>query len=444
MTGMPTTPPRDADDLLRRLTLAESMLRAIPAFVYVFNLRRGEYVGSNGDLRRYLGFASESVAHLSDSEFSASLAHPDDADDYLRMLVEHHALVPGQQLSRRVRLRSGDGSYRWFHHNVVGLSFDADGVIETLGTLNDVTTVVHAADRLQASERRFRELFHRSPAGTVVIDDDGVVIEANEAMAALLGVPTARLIGSIYDRFVHPEERDEVAARRHTMAGSQHAATQVQRRLIHADGSVLWVQVLISRIQEGDRFVTLLAFDDVTAERAAKERLEHAALHDSLTGLPNRRLLGDRLEQALQRSRRLGCLTSVLYLDLDRVKQVNDALGHAAGDVALEIIGRRLAAEVRESDTVARVGGDEFVVVCEGVDDPDHVTQLADRLLAVIAEPMDVHGNRVVLTASIGLVSSTGDASADELLGAADMAMYEAKAAGRARVALAAPSRPRG
>jgi diguanylate cyclase (GGDEF)-like protein/PAS domain S-box-containing protein len=439
MTGMPTTPPCNGDDLLRRLTMAESMLRAIPAFVYVFNLRTGSYVGSNGDLRRFLGFAPGEVDHLSDAEFSNGLAHPDDLDDYLRMLDEHHALVPGQQLSRRVRLRTGDGSFRWYHHNVVGLSFDARGVIETLGTLNDVTTVVHAANRLQASERRFRELFHRSPAGTVVIDDDGVVIEANDAMGELLGVPASRLIGSIYDRFVHPEERAEVATRRRTMAGSHQAATQVQRRLVHADGSVRWVQVLITRIQEGDRYVTLLAFDDVTAERAAKERLEHAALHDSLTGLPNRRLLGDRLEQALQSSRRSGVLTAVLFLDLDRVKRINDTFGHAAGDRALEVIGGRLSAQVRGTDTVARVGGDEFVVVCQDVDDPDQVVALADRLLAAIAEPMEVSGQGVVLTASIGLATSTGDASPDELLGAADLAMYEAKTAGRARVALASP-----
>jgi diguanylate cyclase (GGDEF)-like protein/PAS domain S-box-containing protein len=271
----------------------------------------------------------------------------------------------------------------------------------------------------------------------VVIDDAGTILEANEAMAALTGVRVLDLVGSQYDAFVHPEERADVARRRRDMAGSKTAASHVQRRLIHADGSTRWAQVLITRIQEDDRYVTLLAFDDVTAERAAMERLEHAALHDSLTGLPNRRLLSDRLDQALHRARRHGCMAAVLFLDLDRVKLINDSSGHAVGDAVLAMVGQRLAYAVRDADTVARVGGDEFVVVCEGVEDPNQVTELADRVLAIIAEPVRVDGQEISLTASIGIATSRGDATADELLGAADMAMYEAKAAGRARFALA-------
>lgn len=414
------------------------MLAAIPDFVYVFNLRVGEYVHANGDLRDFLGFAGDQGAMLSESEFAAHVAHPEDAERYLAMLDEHRTLRPGGQIVREVRLRNGNGAYRWYRHTVVGLAFDDDGVVETLGTLNDITSVVTSAKRVRASERRFRQLFDRSPAGTVVIDDAGTILEANEAMASLTGVRVLDLVGAQYDTFVHPDERADVARRRRDMAGSETAASHVQRRLVHADGTVRWAQVLITRIEEDDRYVTLLAFDDVTAERAAMERLEHAALHDSLTGLPNRRLLADRLDQALHRARRQGCMAAVLFLDLDRVKLINDAMGHAVGDAVLTMVGQRLAHAVRDTDTVARVGGDEFVVVCEGVEDPDEVTALADRVLAVIAEPLCVGGQALTLTASIGIATSRGDATTDELLGAADMAMYEAKSSGRARFALAA------
>jgi diguanylate cyclase (GGDEF)-like protein/PAS domain S-box-containing protein len=427
----------DDGDVARRLTLSDSMLRAIPEHVYVFNLRTGEYVHSNGDPRTFLGYAPAEVDHLTDAEFARFVAHPDDVGRYLEMLSEHRSLKPGDRLSRRVQLRHGTGDFRWYHHIVVGMSFDVDGVVETLGTLNDVTVIVEAAQQLQESERRFRELFHRSPAGTVVIDDDGAVLEANDAMGALVGIPRAELIGTRYDDLVHPEERADVEQRRRVMAADGTVAAQVQRRLLNVDGTIRWVQVQITRIREHDRFVTLLAFEDVTAARASREQLKHAALHDSLTGLPNRRLLADRLERAVVRSRRTGSLTAVLFLDLDRVKAVNDSHGHGAGDALLCAVGQRLTTTVRETDTVARVGGDEFVIVCDAVATPDEVTALADRVLAVVAAPITLGDACVNVTASIGIATTTGDATSDELIRAADLAMYEAKSAGRARAALA-------
>lgn len=428
--------------LARRLTLAESMLAAIPAFVYVFNLREGVYIRSNGDLRAFLGFTDAASAALTDSEFSAMIAHPEDSARYLDMLAEHRQILPGQRLTRRVRLRAGSGVYRWFQHTLVGLTFDDNGVVETLGTLDDVTDVVETTDRLHDSERRFRELFHRSPAGTVVIDDDGTILEANDAMALLVGIACEDLLGTSYDLLVHPEERHEVAKRRATMRGTDNAASQAHRRLLHSDGDVRWVQVLITRIRESDRWVTLLAFDDVTAERAAKEQLEHAALHDSLTGLPNRRLLQDRLGQAVARSARTGAMTAVLFLDLDRVKSINDTFGHAVGDAVLAHIAHRLETVVRAADTVSRVGGDEFVVVCDDIGGHEQVTALADRILRLIAEPLAVDDavGTIRVTASIGIATTTGDATADELVRAADMAMYEAKGAGRDRMVLASPT----
>jgi diguanylate cyclase (GGDEF)-like protein/PAS domain S-box-containing protein len=413
------------------------MLRAIPEHVYVFNLRTGRYVHCNADLREFLGYRFADVADLSDAEFARMVAHPDEVANCLEMLAEHRTLTPRDRLSRRVRLRTGSGDYGWFNHVVVGMSFDELGVIETLGTLSDITQVVEAAEQLQESERRFRELFHRSPAGTVVIDDAGIVLEANDAMGTLIGRTRENLLGLAYDSLVHPDERADVAARREVMASDGTVAAQVDRRLLHADGSIRWVQVQITRIRERDRAVTLLAFEDVTAARAAREQLKHAALHDSLTGLPNRRLLADRLERAVSRSRRTGCLTAVLFLDLDRVKSVNDSHGHAAGDALLCAIGERLLATVRETDTVARVGGDEFVIVCDAADSPDEVAALADRVLAAVAQPLMLGEALVEVTASIGIATSTGDAGSDELITAADRAMYEAKSSGRARTTLA-------
>jgi diguanylate cyclase (GGDEF)-like protein len=172
----------------------------------------------------------------------------------------------------------------------------------------------------------------------------------------------------------------------------------------------------------------------IAAHESFETQLSHQALHDPLTGLANRTLLRDRLEQALARSQREEeHATGVLFVDLDNFKQVNDAYGHAAGDAVLVELGRRLRGAVRPADTVARLGGDEFVVVCEEVD-AEHVLTLGRRLIAAITEPLEIAGIEYELTASIGI--ALGRTDPDTLLGDADAAVYQAKAAGRGRVEL--------
>jgi diguanylate cyclase (GGDEF)-like protein/PAS domain S-box-containing protein len=162
----------------------------------------------------------------------------------------------------------------------------------------------------------------------------------------------------------------------------------------------------------------------------SEERMRHEALHDPLTGLANRTLLRDRLENALARSAREGTETGVLFIDLDEFKHVNDRFGHAAGDAVLTELGDRLTHAVRPADTVARLGGDEFVIVCEAIDE-ETALALGRRLDAAIRQPLEVAGE---LSASIGIALGRGDA--DSLLATADAAVYAAKAAGRGRVEL--------
>jgi diguanylate cyclase (GGDEF)-like protein/PAS domain S-box-containing protein len=171
------------------------------------------------------------------------------------------------------------------------------------------------------------------------------------------------------------------------------------------------------------------------ARLRGEERMRHEAVHDPLTGLANRTLLRDRLEQACSRSVREGGDTAVLFLDLDSFKDVNDEHGHSVGDAVLVELGARLRTAVRPADTVARFGGDEFVVVCEQVDEPAALT-LARRLLDVIAQPITVAGAEHHVSASIGIAIGYGDP--DRLIADADAAVYQAKAAGGRRVEVAA------
>ncbi|HMC72243.1 MAG TPA: diguanylate cyclase, partial [Mycobacteriales bacterium] len=173
---------------------------------------------------------------------------------------------------------------------------------------------------------------------------------------------------------------------------------------------------------------------DISDRKAAEGQLVYRALHDNLTDLPNRALFADRFDRAIARLSRQPGAVAVMFLDLDRFKLVNDTHGHAAGDVALTTVANRLQAIMRAGDTVARFGGDEFTILCEDLDDAAAAGHVAERVLAAVAEPFDILGHEITLSASVGIaVSTDADATADQLLRDADSAMYLAKERGRNR-----------
>jgi diguanylate cyclase (GGDEF)-like protein/PAS domain S-box-containing protein len=211
---------------------------------------------------------------------------------------------------------------------------------------------------------------------------------------------------------------------------------ECEHRLRHADGTWRWVKVrgLAMRGRNGEPIRMAGSVSDITDRRAAQARLQHDALHDALTGLPNRTLFVDRVNHSLRRSTRdpsSGCAS--LFLDIDRFKFVNDSLSHAAGDTLLIAFAERISAALRPGDTVARLGGDEFTVLLENVVDVGEATEVADRILHSVAEGFEIHGNQLSVSASIGISLSTPGLSAGDLIRNADIAMYDAKRRGRAR-----------
>ena len=205
------------------------------------------------------------------------------------------------------------------------------------------------------------------------------------------------------------------------------------------DGSTVWVEQRLSLLRDDDgRIVSIEGIArDVSERKAAEERLERQALHDELTTLPNRRLLRDRLSQTLARAERDRCLVAVVFLDLDRFKLINDSWGHAEGDKVLVSIAGRLRSIVRGSDTVARFGGDEFVVVREGVRSSDDVSGYLTRLTTEIQRPIQLGDNEVVVNASLGVALGGAGDTPETLLRDADAAMYKAKSRGRSRTEIA-------
>jgi diguanylate cyclase (GGDEF)-like protein/PAS domain S-box-containing protein len=219
-----------------------------------------------------------------------------------------------------------------------------------------------------------------------------------------------------------------------TIAREDHWLGEIWNRTKAGAISVVLMTISAVRDAAGELTHYVGVFTDITQKKESERRLEHLAHHDALTDLPNRSLFRDRLRQAIRKADRDGQALAVLFIDLDRFKEVNDTLGHVAGDRLLVEAARRITACVRNSDTVARLGGDEFTVVLQGVEDGDAAAGIAREVIDALAAPYDLGQTSVSLSASIGIALCPDDTEdPDALTDAADQAMYDAKALGRNR-----------
>jgi diguanylate cyclase (GGDEF)-like protein/PAS domain S-box-containing protein len=290
----------------------------------------------------------------------------------------------------------------------------------------------------------FHRVFEEAPIGMALWPLSGVeqghFQQVNEGLALITGYPRATLLEMDVLTLTHPLDRELVSSNLAQLSGPERPSLTADRRWLHADGSLLWVSITASIIREptGASFC-VMQIVDITARREAEERLTRLALYDPLTELPNRTLMYDHLSGALARADRHERAVAVLYLDIDNFKDINDLHGHSVGDAVLIEAAQRLRGCLRDSDTVARMGGEEFVIVCEDVtgDDPRDIDALVQRLSESLAEPLPLLGSELGLEASIGVAVAHGDRDPDALVRQADTAMYEAKGGGKARHAVA-------
>jgi diguanylate cyclase (GGDEF)-like protein/PAS domain S-box-containing protein len=236
---------------------------------------------------------------------------------------------------------------------------------------------------------------------------------------------------------VHPDDRAAVSGALQAHIDGETAHFEAEHRLRARDGGYRWMLARGLAVRDAEGRATRVAgsLSDVTERKRTETRLQHDALHDALTGLPNRMLFLDRLEQAMRRAARRGAdvVCAVLFVDLDRFKLVNDSLGHRAGDALLTAVARRLESALRPGDTVARLGGDEFTVLLEEISDVHEATRVAERIHATLADSFTIGGRELVVGASVGIALGAPDAHPEELVRDADVAMYRAKAEGRGR-----------
>ena len=273
------------------------------------------------------------------------------------------------------------------------------------------------------------------PASVIVQDlESQRILLANQQAERLFGGPGRSMIGQLPGDCLAPAAADylEQQLARGARSTKGHAA---ETRVDTARGPrTLRSRTLLSQNREGQADYVLFVAEDATEELAAHAQIHHMAHHDALTGLPNRTLFNERLRQALVRGSENAKLTAALCLDLDNFKNINDSLGHAFGDKLLRALGKRLRRELREHDTLARLGGDEFAVVLTGLDGRDAACNTAQRLINAICPPFQIEGHQFTVGVSIGIAIAPDDHDqAEQLLGYADMALYEAKRNGRNR-----------
>ena len=318
----------------------------------------------------------------------------------------------------RVHGRTVGGDLRTV--DIYSAPIELEGTECTLAVVNDVTDLVRTTSALSSSEERFRALADRASdvIFQLVVGAEPQVEYVNDAFASLTGVPVEELIERPAETMrALLGERD--AARFLDVLTSAQGPRTFQLPITHVDGTRRWVDVRRSLTMGRDgSLVVEGTLRDVTPEKSLEKTLRDLANVDELTGLPNRRSLEDELERRL----RLGGELSLLFLDLDRFKDVNDRLGHLAGDELLREIGRRLRRSCRTDDFVARLAGDEFIVITGAL--PDSV---ADRIRAELAMPVEIGDSTLSAQASIGVTRATPHDSAVTLLGRADAAMYDVK-----------------
>jgi diguanylate cyclase (GGDEF)-like protein/PAS domain S-box-containing protein len=284
------------------------------------------------------------------------------------------------------------------------------------------------------SETRFRAVFAESVIGIGVADTAGRILEVNRAMSDMLGYSESALRAGTIWSFVHPDDVPGLWDRTRELLAGARNHLRVEKVYYRADGSEVWTDLVLSLVRDpqgNPRYMVAMA-ENITERHRLQVRLQHLALHDPLTGLPNRTLFFGRLDAALRADRAPG----VCYLDLDGFKAVNDTLGHDRGDTLLQTVARRLTAALGDDHLVARMGGDEFVVLVHADADGQRLRRVAHTALEAVRTPVRLGGTEIAVTASVGVVQADGGRDTGELMKAADTTLYWAKADGGDRYAV--------
>ena len=353
-----------------------------------------------------------------------SIVHPDDVQRVVDCWSS--SIADGSTFDIVFRIVRPDSSLRWVRARASAVRADGGDVVRLHGTVMDDTERIVTEQVRRTAESRFEAIFEQSEIGAVIVDLAGIPTRVNTAMCTILGRSRAELIGRRWSEFT---DIDEVplaqAMMTRTAEGSDTYADE--RRYVRPDGATVWVSshVVLVRDEGGVPQYYAAQLQNITDRKNLEAEMAHRALHDPLTGLANRNGLVDRLERSLS-TRRIGRGPAVMFLDIDQFKLINDSYGHGTGDDVLRIAASRIRDTLRPQDLIARVGGDEFVIVVDNTS-LRNAEEVAARILRELARPWLNGDVEHVVRASIGIAFADDDSTPETLLRESDTAMYRAK-----------------
>lgn len=346
-----------------------------------------------------------------------------------------HAVELGERFEIEYRIRRADGIVIWVSERGNPI-YDEYGEVQAIeGIIQNITTRKHIEQSLREAEARYRSIFENAIEGIFQSTRSGLYLMVNPALARMYGYSSPQELMGVLNNI--NEQLYVVKGRRAEFVQAIEESQNLQNfeSLVYKkDGSTIWISENARAVYDeaGNLLYYEGTVEDITSRKSYEVQLEYQATHDTLTGLPNRCMLNDRLLQCINFATRYKNKMAVAFLDLDQFKLINDSMGHEVGDQLLLIMSQRLSACVREVDTVVRIGGDEFVILISNIDSINDIMSSMKRILSSVAEPCEIHGINYLVTCSIG-ISLYPDDGADPgvLLKNADSAMYEAKKAGR-------------
>ncbi|MBM3142479.1 MAG: diguanylate cyclase [Chloroflexi bacterium] len=404
--------------------LAQALMRCAGTGIYVVQDGKFQYV--NSLFQELTGYTERELR----GKYSLDLVHTEDREAVRKKAIENlkdHCLLPYEY-----RFMKKNGEVMWVLERLVSTEYR--GKRTAVGSFMDITEHEQLEEALARSEERYRTILAEIEEGYYEVDLAGNFTFVNNATCRQFGYSKEELIGMNYRVYVSKEDAKSVYKAWSKVYRTGEPLKSYPFASIRKDGTQIFLENSVSplRNNEGKIIGFRSISRDVTEHKQFEQKLAEMATHDPLTGLPNRVLLSDRFTIGLALSRRSGNRLAVLMLDLDRFKAINDAMGHDVGDQLLKAVGERLTGIMRKSDTIARIGGDEFILVLPQISQANDAAEFAQRILDAFQEPFVFGGYRLHITTSIGIaVYPEGGKDIESLLKNADTAMYWAKEKGR-------------
>ena len=400
--------------------LAQALMRCAGTGVYIVQDGKFQYV--NSLFQELTGYSESELL----GKYSLDLVHPEDRETVREKAVE--SLKVESPLPYEYRFVKKNGDIIWVLEKVTSTEYK--GKRATVGSFMDITERKQLEETIRKSEERYRTILEEIQDTYFEVDLAGSIIFANDAMCRTMGYSKEELIGMNYRVFAAKEDVEVVYRDFNRVYRTGETIKGLSYRFIQKNGTVGFGELSISAIKndKGEVVAFRGIARDVTERIRLEQELADIATHDFLTGLPNRLLLQDRLTVGLNQARRNDTNLAVMMLDLDRFKVVNDTFGHNIGDKLLKVAGERLVDLVRKSDTVARVGGDEFLVLLPQIARIGDATRVAQKILAAFRKPFMLDSYEIRVTTSIGIAVYPEDGDdVDDLITNADTAMYWVK-----------------